>query len=114
MCLVTFATSAMLAASTHPAVAQTLDLERGSYVATGFSCDTAPSLASMDFDGRAFVTGRSACRLEAAGRRGDSFAVTCIEGNDTATRETRRWEFKVVSRRSFSIDGTTFHICKLP
>jgi hypothetical protein len=114
MCLLTLATCALLAAVPPPAAAQALDLERGSYVASEFSCDTAPSLASMDFDGRAFITGRSVCRLEAAGRQGSTYAVTCMEGNNAATRETQRWEFKLVSRRSFSVNGTTFRMCVAP
>jgi hypothetical protein len=114
MCLLTLATCTLLAAAPPPAAAQALDLERGSYVASEFSCDTAPSLASMDFDGRTFITGRSACRLETSGRQGDSYNVTCMEGNNTATRETQRWQFKLVSRRSFSVNGTTFRMCVAP
>jgi hypothetical protein len=114
MCLATLATCALLAAAPPPATAQALDLERGAYVATGFSCDTAPSLASMDFDGRAFTSGRSVCRLETAGRQGDSYNVTCTEGRNTSARETLRWEFKLVSRRSFSVNGTTFRMCGAP
>lgn len=114
MCLATLATCTLLAAVPPPAAAQALDLERGAYVASEFSCDTAPSLASMDFDGRAFISGRSVCRLETAGRQGDTYNVTCIEGQNTASRETQRWQFKLVSRRSFSINGTTFRMCPAP
>ena len=111
MCLATIGSCVLLAALPHRAAAQALDLERGSYVASEFSCDTAPSLASMDFDGRAFVTGRSVCRLEAAGRQGDTYTVTCMEGANAASRGIQRWTFKLVSRRSFSINGTTFKLC---
>ena len=111
MCLITLATCTLLTAMPPPAAAQALDLDRGSYVASEFACDTAPSLASMDYDGRAFITGRSVCRLEAAGRQGDTYNVTCMEGTDTASRETQRWQFKLVSRRSFSVNGTTFRMC---
>lgn len=114
MCLITLATCTLLAAMPPPAAARALDLERGSYVASEFACDTAPSLASMDFDGRTFISGRSVCRLEAAGRQGDTYNVTCIEGQNAASRETQRWQFKVVSRRSFSINGTTFRMCPAP
>ena len=114
MCLAALPICALLAALSLPAGAQALDLERGSYVASELSCDTAPSLASVDFDGRAFVTGRSACRLEMAGRQGDTYNVSCMEGTNTASRETQRWTFKLVSRRSFSINGTTFKLCPAP
>ena len=111
MCLATLAACALLAAVPPPAAAQALDLERGLFVLQSEPCMGATSTAMLSFDGRQFDNKGVQCALEAAGRTGDSYAVTCIEGGDTSTRETQRWTFKRIDRRSFSINGSIFRFC---
>ena len=111
MCLTTLVTCTLLAALPPPATAQALDLDRGDYVIKDFPCNEAPSPAILSFDGRQFGNKGVQCTLQAAGRSGDSYAVTCMEGGDTSTRETQRWTFKRIDRRSFSVNGSFFRFC---
>lgn len=111
MCFATLATCALLAALPPPASAQALDLERGLYVVQGEPCSGATSTAMLNFDGRRFDNKGVRCTLEMASRSGDTYAVTCMEGPDTHTRETQRWTYKRIDRRSFSINGSAFRFC---
>ncbi len=111
MCLLTLATCALLAAVPPPATAQALDLERGDYIVKDYSCTEAPSPAILSFDGRQFGNKGVQCSLEMASRSGDSYAVTCMEGADASTKETQRWTFKRIDRRSFSVNGAVFRFC---
>lgn len=111
MCLITLATCALLAAMPPPAAAQALDLERGLYVVQSEPCSGATSTAMLSFDGRQFDNKGVQCTLETAGRSGDSYAVTCMEGGDASTKETQRWTFKRNDRRSFSVNGVAFRFC---
>ncbi|MGL4439508.1 MAG: hypothetical protein ACRCUE_09560 [Bosea sp. (in: a-proteobacteria)] len=111
MCLITLATCALLAAMPPPAAAQALDLERGDYVVKEYPCTEAPSPAILSFDGRQFGNKGVQCTLQDAGRAGDSYAVTCMEGGDASTRETQRWTYRRIDRRSFSVNGAVFRFC---
>lgn len=111
MCFAALATCALLAALPPPASAQALDLERGDYVIKDFPCNEAPSPAILSFDGRRFGNKGVQCTLEAAGRSGDSYAVTCIEGVDASTRENQRWTYQRIDRRTFSVNGSIFRFC---
>ncbi|MBA3904831.1 MAG: hypothetical protein K2Z25_20385 [Beijerinckiaceae bacterium] len=111
MCLTTLATCALLAAMPPPAAAQALDLERGDYVVKEYPCTEAPSPAILSFDGRQFGNKGVQCTLQDAGRAGDSYAVTCMEGGDASTRETQRWTYRRIDRRSFSVNGAVFRFC---
>jgi hypothetical protein len=111
MCLMTLATCTLLAAAPPPAAAQALDLERGLFVLESEPCRGATSTAILSFDGRQFDNKGVQCTLQEAGRSGDSYAVTCMEGSDASTRETQRWTFKRIDRRSFSVNGAVFRFC---
>ncbi len=111
MCFAALATCALLAALPPPASAQALDLEHGLYVVQGEPCSGATSTAMLNFDGRQFDNKGVQCTLEMASRAGDTYAVTCMEGSDTRTRETQRWTYKRIDRRSFSINGSAFRFC---
>ena len=111
MRLLILAAPALLAAMPHAAAARGLDLEPGLFVVQGEPCKGATSTAMLSFDGRQFDNKGVQCRLETTGRSGDSHAVTCMEGGDASTRETRRWSFRLIDRRSFSINGSVFRLC---
>ena len=111
MCLITLATCTLLVALPHPATAQALDLDRGDYVIKDFPCNEAPSPAILSFNGRQFGNKGVQCTLQTAGRSGDNYAVTCMEGGDTSTRETQRWTFRRIDRQSFSVNGSVFRFC---
>lgn len=107
----TAAACLIVAALTMPGTAQTEGLEQGFYVAEQYSCDSAPSVGVLSFDGKAFINKRLACTLAATANASGGFPARCVEAGDESTAETLTWRFKKLSATKFQIDGNTFRQC---
>lgn len=86
------------------------ELQTGFYVAESESCEGAPAVAMLSFDGKSFINGNVYC-YPVSGLHDGQLTVSCLEGNDPASKEDKTWSYKLISNSMFEIDDQIYRQC---
>lgn len=104
-------------ASASVSARDVVGLRHGSYVQADTACAASSNATTQTFTGRGFDTAAAAqCAMRPLVGKPGTYAQTCTDYGAPAgtpkTRSTETLKLRLLSRTSYTVDGTTFRLCR--